>query len=500
MTAYKSLLAAIVVSAVTANPVLAQPATAPVQPARPVPVPAVVAPSAVPTIIDQVSTIPTVAEMVALEAALVAGAHHRLVADSIALASEAMTLASGFQPGFGFDPQGRAVTAEERAKAREESARRAAQDREARTYDQAMRHVFENRWEQALKGFEELIAQNHAKVDAALYWKAYAQDRIGQRAEALTTISTLTRSHQNSRYLQQARALEAEVRRNAGQPVRPQDQADEDLKLMAIASLQNSAPEQAIPMLDKLLQGTASPKLKERALFVLAQSNSPQARDVLKGIAKGNSTPELQSRAITYLGMHGGKESRAVLAEVYAGTSDVDSRKRIIRALAMGGEKERVLAVAQTEQNPELRAEAVRQLGMHGGHAELSQLYAKEASPEIKKQIISAMAMGGNATRLTEIAKAEQNAELRRSAIRSLGMIGGTGSGDTLVEIYGAESNAEVKKAVIAALGMQNNATALVSIARKETDPVLKKDIVNRLSHIKSKVATDYMLEILEGK
>ena len=498
MTAYKSLLAAIVVSAVSAGPALAQPATAPVQPARPVPVPTVVLPP-VATLVEQALTMSAAAEMVAHEAALAAGGHHRLVTESMALASEAVTLAR-FQPGFGFELQDRSATAEERAKAREESARRAAQDREARTYDQAMRHVFENRWEQALKGFDELIAQNHAKVDAALYWKAYAQDRLGQRAEALATISTLTRSHQNSRYLQQARALEAEVRRNAGQPVRPQDQADEDLKLMAIAALQNSAPEQAIPMLDKLLQGTASPKLKERALFVLAQSNAPQAREVLKGIAKGNSTPELQSRAITYLGMHGGKESRAVLAEIYAGTSDVDSRKRIIRALAMGGEKERVLAVAQTEQNPELRAEAVRQLGMHGGHAELSQLYARESSAEIKKQIISAMAMGGNATRLTEIAKAEQNAELRRSAIRSLGMMGGKGSGDTLVEIYGAESNADVKKAVIAALGMQNNATALVAIARKETDPALKKDIVNRLSHIRSKVATDYMLEILGGK
>ncbi len=231
---------------------------------------------------------------------------------------------------------------------------------------------------------------------------------------------------------------------------------------------------------------------------MLAQSNSPQAREVLKGIAKGNSTPELQSRAISYLGMHGGRENHAVLVEIYNSTSDIDSKKRILRALAMGGETARVLAAAQSEQNPELRVEAVRQLGMHGAHAELSQLYAKESSAEVKKQIISAMGMSGNAARLIEIAKTEQNADLRRSAIRSLGMTGDKTSGEALVQIYAGERDPEVKKSIISALAMQNNAEALVAIARKEQDMDLKRTIVSRLSQMSgSKVATDYLLEII---
>ena len=80
---------------------------------------------------------------------------------------------------------------------------------------------------------------------------------------------------------------------------------------MAIAALQNSDPEQAVPMLEKVLAGNGSPRLKSKALFVLAQSNSPRAREVLKNIAKGSSTPDLQSRAIDYLGTQGGRESRA---------------------------------------------------------------------------------------------------------------------------------------------------------------------------------------------
>ncbi len=67
-------------------------------------------------------------------------------------------------------------------------------------------------------------------------------------------------------------------------------------------------------------------------------------------------------------------------------------------------------------------------------------------------------------------------------------------------ELYAAESDVNIKKTIIQALGMQDNATALVAIARKEQDSVLKRDIVNRLSHSRSKVATDYMLEILSDK
>ena len=93
------------------------------------------------------------------------------------------------------------------------------------------------------------------KLDAALYWKAYAQNRLGQRAEALTTIAELSKSHPDEPLPQAGPALEVEVRRDVGQPVRPQDQTDEDLKLMALQALQNSAPEQAIPMLQKVLDG-----------------------------------------------------------------------------------------------------------------------------------------------------------------------------------------------------------------------------------------------------
>ncbi|HXG53967.1 MAG TPA: HEAT repeat domain-containing protein [Vicinamibacterales bacterium] len=394
--------------------------------------------------------------------------------------------------------QDRERTAEERQKQREASERDRDRDRENRTYEEALRARDESRYERAIERFSGVVAMKGTKADAALYWKAYSQDRQGQRAEALASIQALTREYPTSRYLQQGKVLEGEIRRNAGQPARPQDQTDEETKLMALNAIMNSSPEQAMPILEKILTGTASPKLKERALFVLAQSNSAQARDVLRGIAKGNSTPELQSRAISYLGTHGGRESRAILSEVYSSTSDVDMKKRILRAFMVGGEKDRLLVAAQSEQIAELRATAVQQLGVMGAHSELSSLYQKESAVDVKKQIIQAMFVGGNVTRMTELARAEPNPDLRRAAIRNLGLMGARASADALVEIYGSEKDVTVRKAVIQALALSDNAAQLVAIARKETDPTLKKEIVTRLSHMNSKIAIDYMIELLK--
>ena len=437
----------------------------------------------------------------AQDATLMVDAHKDLIAD-VTLMADDFALLKDFHindlhldVASAFEHQS---SSEDRQKEREAEARERERERELRVYEDAIRARDESRWERAVERFNDVATMKGSRADAALYWKAYAQDRLGQRADALSTISALARDYPKSRYLKEARALEAEVRRNAGQPVRPQDQADEDLKLMAIAALQHQSPDQAIPMLEKLLAGTSSPKLKERALFVLAQSNSPRARDVLRDIAKGSSTPELQSRAISYLGVHGGRESRAVLAEVYASSTDVDVKKRILRAFMTGGEKDRLFTAAQSEPNPELRAVAVQQLGVMGAHAELSQLYQKESSVDIKKSIIQAMFVGGNSTRMMELAKAEPNPDLRRSAIRNLGLMGSKGTADTLIEIYSSDKDVAVRKAVIQALFLQNNATALVTLARKEGDMTMKKEIVQRLSNMNSKEATDYMLELLK--
>jgi HEAT repeat protein len=148
-----------------------------------------------------------------------------------------------------------------------------------------------------------------------------------------------------------------------------------------------------------------------------------------------------------------------------------------------------------------LRAEAVQQLGVMGAHDELWQLYQKESTVPVKKRIIQAMFVGNDMTRLIELAKTEKDPELRRTAVRNLGIMDSKRTSAALVEIYSSDKDPAIRKAVTQGLFQQSNAQALVDIARKEQDQAMKKDIVQKLSVMNGNpVATAYMVELLNGK
>ena len=132
-----------------------------------------------------------------------------------------------------------------------------------------------------------------------------------------------------------------------------------------------------------------------------------------------------------------------------------------------------------------------------GANEELWQLYQKESSADVKRRIIRSMMASGSVDRLIELAKSEQNPELRREAVRALGQMRSARTADVLLQIYSSDNNVDVKKSVVNALFIQDNAAALVGLARKEQDVTMKKEIVSRLSNMRSKVATDYMIELL---
>lgn len=378
-----------------------------------------------------------------------------------------------------------------------EEKRREEERRAERDYERGNRALEKREWKEAVDLFSEVASAGGSRADGALYWKAYAMHKLGQRPEALATLEAFGKAHLASRWLDDARALEVEIRQASGQRVAPETQADEELKLMAINGLLHSDPEQAVPMLEKLLQGSASPKLKERALFVLAQSRSTRSKEVIGKVARGGGNPDLQLKALSYLGMFGGKESRDTLAEIYSGSTDLKVKRAILRSFMVGGERARLVELAKSEKDAELRREAVRQLGSMGAQEELWTLYQGESSVENRESILRAMFVAGNATRLLEVARTDKEPALRRAAIRQLGVMGKRG-GEGLGSIYESDKDVTIRKAVINALFVQGNAKALVDLARKETDPELKKEIVSKLSVMRSKEATDYLMELLK--
>jgi tetratricopeptide (TPR) repeat protein len=218
-------------------------------------------------------------------------------------------------------------------------------------------------YEQAITRFDRVINAKGNRADGAMYWKAYALNKLGRRDQALAALADLEKQFPQSRWLNDARALAAEVRSSSGQPASPESLADEDMKLLAINGLINQEPDRAIPLLEKVLGDSKNPpNLKSRALYVLAQSKAPRARDIVMQYAKGGSNPDLQARAIEYLGTFRSNESMQALAEIYAASKEAVVKREVITALARQGAASQLVDMARKETDIELKRDIVRQL------------------------------------------------------------------------------------------------------------------------------------------
>jgi hypothetical protein len=489
----------------------AAPAATKAAPAAPAPLPApapVVAPS--PVVIAPGDYELTAAEAAVLARTAVVSIDVEAIARQVAQA----TAAAGLSQEAAAEAAAKAREAA-RAAARDAS-RQSTQEREvvrqsARTlrdtaawteedalYRRGTANLDASQWAKAVEVFSQIVAMKGGRADASMYWKAYAQYKLSQREAALTTIQDLQKAYATSRWLNEANALAVEIRSGVG-VTNAAESNDDELKLLALNGLMESGNvDQAVTMLEKMLKSQQSPKLKKRALFVLSQSQSPKARDLLVAIAKGGSNPDLQLNAIEYLGMFGGKDNQQLLADIYASTTDVAVKRSILKAYMVTGQKVRLLAAAKSESNASLRADAIRMLGAQGASAELMELYQVEKSAELKNALIEAFMITGNVDKLLEVAKTETDPAVKLKAVRSLGVLGSAKTGPLLVELYAAPgATPEIRRAAIDGLHIQGNAKALVDIARKETDPGLRKDLVSRLSTMKSKEATDFLLELL---
>jgi tetratricopeptide (TPR) repeat protein len=367
-------------------------------------------------------------------------------------------------------------------------------------YSQARALIERDQYERALPILEQVIGARGTRADAAMYWKAYSLSKLTRRNDALSTLAELPKQFPNTPWLNDARALEVEIRQASGQSVSA-DLADDEMKVLALRGLMQSDPETALPTIEKMLTGNSSVRVKDRALFVLSQSRAPRAREVMLNVARSASNPDLRLSAVRYLGMRSDAESQKVLADVYASTSDLDTKRAIIRSFLSVNARDRLLAVAKTEKSPELRALAVQQLGAVRGGAELEELYRSETDKDVKQRILNSLIAANASDKLAQIARTEKDPDLLRTAIRSLGATNRQDAGEALRAIYASDVPVETKKFVIEALSMHpENCSSLVTLAKTERNKELQTEIVRRLSNMTNRcpAARDYMLEILK--
>jgi tetratricopeptide (TPR) repeat protein len=402
-------------------------------------------------------------------------------------------------------PDERAREAAERVREAQDRVResrdrvRENEDRNIDTYRDGTSAIDDRRYERAVDRFDRVIENKWSRSDGAYYWKAYALNKLGKREEALAALAEIPKQFPQSRWINDAKALQVEIQQAAGTGASPENQSDEDLKLIAINALVNSEPDRAVPLLEKVIN---DPKnnlgIKGRALYVLAQIRSDKAHDIVAQYAKGGSNQDLQIRAVSYLGAFRSKDSQQTLSDVYAANTDIAVRRAVLRSMMASRDAAHLLNAAKSEQNVDLRREAIRDLGMMRASAELGQLYSTESNADLKEAIIESIWLSRDTDKLIDIAKNEKDARLRSDAIRRLGLMREPKAADTLAAMYASESDKAIKSQIVNALWQDGACKQLVDAIRNEKDPALKVDGVHRLGQMKGcKEATDYLMELI---
>ena len=291
-------------------------------------------------------------------------------------------------------------------------------------------------------------------------------------------------AYPHGNWINECGALEIEIRGKSDDPLPPQSEQDEELKLLALNSLMQQDESRALPVIQQILNSDKSEKLKARALFVLAQDQSPQAQALLGQVASGERNPALQRKAIEMLAISRGKQSADTLAGIYRQSTNEEVKKAILHTYLIIGTPDPLVEAARHESNPELVRTAVHTLGAMGATSQLLTLYHDTSNPETKAEIISGLIPAGpkgrrRAGQYCRLGTGSRTAAQSDSQPRHCGWhVGGAIAGCDLQE----KPDPETKKAVVQALFLAGDSHDLVELARAEKDPGLKQSIVQQLS------------------
>jgi HEAT repeat protein len=331
--------------------------------------------------------------------------------------------------------------------------------------------IGDEQWVQAIQQLKAAVRDPRERNrDEALFWLAQSESEAKDTAAAVATIQQLERDYPRSAWVKPARSLRVEIaqrlRRNdvlwytaappppppppaAPSAVRPAPPAppsappapawppppppawmpegslpDMDLRIQALGSLMHTDALRVIPMLKELVLTGTSPDESRRALFLLAQSSRADARATVLEVAR--TGPEaVRLAAVRELGRFGGPAVSKDLLQVYA-TANERVKYQVVTALGQHDAAPALMRIAESEDNPALRAAAIATLGDAGGRAELAALYARiqAGSAEAKRPILVGLFNAQADDELIRIAGRERDARIRDDALAKLRLLG----------------------------------------------------------------------------
>jgi HEAT repeat protein len=207
----------------------------------------------------------------------------------------------------------------------------------------------------------------------------------------------------------------------------------------------------------------------------------------------------LQADAIHMLGAASSESSLALLEGLYTDSATREAKEAVIHAHIAAGEHGNLIRFLKTEKDPELQREIIYGLGAMGATDELDDLYSSMTNPQTRAAILESLAIADDTEGLIKILQAEKDSNLRAAAIHSLSINGDSAGADYLLSLYPNGTHTE-KTAIIESMMVMDNVQGLIGLLKQETDPKLRREMVQMLTVMDSEESDEYLFELLENK
>jgi HEAT repeat protein len=364
-------------------------------------------------------------------------------------------------------------------------------------YDDGQKALRDKQWVEAADLFEQAIEDGSDKVDASMYWRAYALYESRRDREAERQLRKLERAYPQSPWLKEAQVLRIEHGDDAPANTGGDILEDEELRMFALARLMERDPERALPLVMELLQQTTSDDMRRDALFMLGMSDDEAAQQAIAQIAMNSKDPALQAEAIQMLGFSDSPSSLALLAGLYTEDADDLVKRAVLEAYMVSDDPAPLVEMLEKEQDPKWQKQIIQTLGILDATEELQGLYPTLEGVDVKKAALEAFFIAGDTAMLKQVLETETDPKLRKAAIQGIALESGADSAELLESVYDEAQSVDEKSAVLESLVMMDHAGGLaLKIVRTETDAELRGQAIQVLGIME---ATEELAELYAG-
>jgi HEAT repeat protein len=321
--------------------------------------------------------------------------------------------------------------------------------------------------------------------------------------------------------------------------------AEEDERIEALNALSQMAPEQAMPILKKVLarREPCTQALRRTAVWMVARQKQPEAASLLVTAAKTDPDREVREQAVFWLANVPTDDSVDMLIGLAKEGDDLELRKRAVYALSRSKSDRAQNTLRDmtldTRVPEELRGEAlmwyVNRIPQGSDRIPyLKNAYAKGQGVAFRQSVLRSVASirteDARETLLNIALDSRDSLELRRSAIAHLSMGGGVASSVTgsvtvmmpapglnaaadaasrptgamiapmLAQIYDRVDELSLRRQALASLvALRDNAgiDKILDVAKNEKNPELRRTAVSYLSRTKDPRAIALLQEII---